>query len=128
MGVNFLTLFSCRHSTVFPKQHPKCFSEALENGKPLRWTSSLFWFHRRVRVKFECAFRHFHWIFFDCIENMFTKLSLFILFNQRTDSQYGKAIALLELAEQDSSFQALLSKYWPPSFLSSPVIVAKRFI
>ena len=83
---------------VFPKQHPSHFSEALGNSIPLRWTCFLFSFDRYATVKFECAFRHFHWSFFNCIENMFTKPSLFILLDHRTGSQYGKAIALLEQA------------------------------
>ena len=71
---------------VFPEQHPGCFSEALENSKPLRRTSCLFSFDRYVRLKFEWDF---HWIFFNRIEDMFIKHNLFILLDHRTDSQYG---------------------------------------
>ena len=87
MGVNFPGRVFGLLQDVFPEQHPSCFSENFENSKPLRWTNSLFLFDRYVRVKFECAFRHFHWMLFNCIENMFTKLSLFILLDHRTDSQ-----------------------------------------
>ena len=67
---------------VFPEHHPRCFSEALENSKLLRWTISLFSFDRHVRVKVEWAFLHFHWMFFSYFENMFTKPRLFILLDQ----------------------------------------------
>ena len=50
MGVNFLIVFSCCYRMFSPEQHPRCFSEALENSKSLKWAFSLFSFDRYVRV------------------------------------------------------------------------------